>query len=229
MKANVLNKNFRRILILLFMVTSSIIANAQNEDDYVVIDNSEKPSEISTIFGNVDDIGFYGAINTSFGVYENIDMYELGFKLACIIDHSFAIGFAASAFANNLDMDYVVNNSTITTDLVGGYGGLLLEPIILPKLPVHISVPILIGVGGVSYTDNIYYDNVTDEFVYTSEDADAYFMLNPGLEVELNVFKFMRLGIGAYYRYAIGMDLDQVSKDALNGLSAGVSLKFGNF
>lgn len=32
-----------------------------------------------------------------------------------------------------------------------GYGGLLLEPTFFQKFPIHLTVPIVIGAGGVSY------------------------------------------------------------------------------
>ncbi|MCI0522234.1 MAG: hypothetical protein L0Y37_01125, partial [Bacteroidales bacterium] len=37
--------------------------------------------------------------------------------------------------------------------LVWGYGGFIIEPIVAPMYPVHVSFPILIGGGGISYVE----------------------------------------------------------------------------
>ena len=73
----------------------------------------------------------------------------------------------------------------------------LIEPIIAPKIPVHISVPVLLGVGGVAYgvtRYDYYWENVV-------ENSDVFFIADIGLEVELNLVSFFRLTLGAYYRY----------------------------
>lgn len=81
-------------------------------------------------------------------------------------------------------------------------GGVIIEPIIWAKSPVHISIPILIGAGGAAYINNYYGRHTGHDLDYHyTEEADAFFVIEPGIEVELNMVNFMRLAVGGYYRY----------------------------
>jgi hypothetical protein len=51
----------------------------------------------------------------------------------------------------------------------------------------------------------------------------------PGIEIEFNVVKFMRIGLGGYYRYTSGLNLEKTGEHIMDGFSAGLSLKFGKF
>ena len=112
------------------------------------------------------------------------------------------------------------------THIAGGYGGLFFEPIIMPKYPVHISVPVLVGVGGVAYA--IYNDNhdYNDNFV---EDSEVFLVLEPGIELEFNFTKFFRFAITGTYRLTSDITLENTPVDALRGFSGGVTFKFGKF
>jgi hypothetical protein len=108
--------------------------------------------------------------------------------------------------------------------LSGGYGGLLIEPIILPKLPVHISFPFLFGVGGVSSMDLI-----SDDWDFYIENSNVYVLVEPGIDLELNMTKFFRISLGAKYRVTSQLSMPNVNSNALNGLSCGIKFKFGKF
>ena len=64
-----------------------------------------------------------------------------------------------------------------------------------------------------------------------SDDAenDAVFVLEPGVSVELNVIRFMRVALFANYRFVSGVDLTGLDNAAIAGFSAGTMLKFGVF
>ena len=56
----------------------------------------------------------------------------------------------------------------------------IIEPILMPNYPVHLSFPILLGGGGISYvTENMDYDN------NMIEDSEAFLIAEPGAEIEL--------------------------------------------
>lgn len=112
--------------------------------------------------------------------------------------------------------------------MAGGYGGLVIEPIIGAKWPVHVSIPILIGAGGVGLIRNNYLKPDWEENYY-HEDVDAFFVIEPGIEVELNMVKFMRLAIGGYYRYTSDLHLADTKSNVLDGFSVGLTMKFGKF
>ena len=148
----------------------------------------------------------------------------VGFRAGWVINHSFSIGFGGHGFFNDLD-----DGLDERTALTGGYGGLILEPIILPRSPVHISVPVLLGFGGIAALEE-YPDFDSDPWGnYDYRDSDVYFVLEPGINMELSIVKFMRIGLGVSYRLTEDISLEDVNKRALNGFSGGLTLKFGKF
>jgi hypothetical protein len=113
--------------------------------------------------------------------------------------------------------------------LVGGYGGFFVEPIIAPNFPVHVSFPIMIGGGGLAMNENTWHDYDWEYDYYEPFDWDSYFVIEPGIEIELNVVKFFRIGFGVSYRYTSDLHMQYVPKDMMNGFNADVSFKFGKF
>lgn len=146
-----------------------------------------------------------------------------------VIDHGFVLGGGGYGFMTDRTFDQELNERYMLT---GGYGGLLLEFIVAPKSPVHLSFPMLIGAGGVSYVRSA---NDYDYYGY-AEDSEAFFVIEPGVELEVNVVKFMRIALGAKYRYTSDVSLryfesgNLIMEDSnLSGFSTNITFKFGKF
>lgn len=58
---------------------------------------------------------------------------------------------------------------------------------------------------------------------------DGFFIIEPGVEVEVNMLRYFRLSLGAYCLYTSPVDLYDMPEDALNGFNVGVTFKFGSF
>ena len=135
--------------------------------------------------------------------------------------------YGGYGFANDPTYNAV---DDLNYSLAGGYGGLIMEPIILGWFPVHIALPILIGAGGVSnvsYTTDWY-----DTYEYVDgyvEASSAFFVAEGGVELEFNLVRFFRLALFGKYRYTTDIMMENVSKTALHGWSAGITFKFGSF
>ncbi len=114
--------------------------------------------------------------------------------------------------------------------LVGGYGGFFVEPIIAPNFPVHVSIPIMIGGGGLALNESTWHDQNWDHnYNYQPYDWDSYFVLEPGVEVEMNVVKFFRIALGGSYRYTSNLHISYLPKDMMCGFNGYVTFKFGKF
>lgn len=185
--------------------------------------------------------GGYGALLFGYTQMNSKDVYMFGVKGGWVIDHNVTIGVIGYGFTDEFNYE---SNKVYKKNISGGYGGLLIEPIIAPHYPVHVSFPIMIGAGGVSYYEHYDYDDCPtwheddcgfdwddDDCCdnYRQIDSDAFFVVEPGVEVELNIVKFMRLGIGGSYRWTSNVALQDHKKDFLHGLSGNISLKFGKF
>ncbi|MFT6828872.1 MAG: hypothetical protein ACI8Q1_002575 [Parvicella sp.] len=186
--------------------------------------------EFKTIFsGNgLRSNGAYGGITTGYTQVANRDAILLGAHGAWLINHRFGLGFGGTAFVTEGKDDLQLNSRY---SLAGGYGGLRMEFIAFPESPIHVTFPLLIGAGGVTYSEM-----GRDYSIGREEDTRAFFVTEAGAELGLNLIKFMRLSFGLSYRYTSDVNLTYfeggnaiVDKDALRGMSGSISLKFGKF
>ena len=58
---------------------------------------------------------------------------------------------------------------------------------------------------------------------------DAFFIVEPGASLELNITKNVRLGVGASYRLVYGLELDDIKSDAFDDWALDFTLKVGKF
>ena len=165
------------------------------------------------------------------------DALLVGARGGWIINHRFTLGLAGHGLVTRVqseayDAHLAARGEALrrASSLEMGYGGLLLEPVIAYRSPIHISLPIIIGAGGVTYD---YAPQLPDDFdplVHrTVYDAQAFFVVEPGIELEMNLIPLVRIGVGASYRYTSQLDLPATPKDALHGLNAGLTIKVGCF
>lgn len=106
--------------------------------------------------------------------------------------------------------------------LAFGYGGLELGYVHNTNRLLHLSAQTLIGAGGANYRER---------GVQWSHPGppNAAFVLEPGVNAELNLTRFARLNAGISYRWVSGLDLDGVRDNDVSGVSGGVSVIFGSF
>ena len=217
---------FSTLLILVFAFSTTLLAQ-ENQNEFKTIFKKEKNRSVSH--------GGYGSFNFGVSQIDGKDALEIGGRAAWVINHHLAIGLAGRSFFNNL------KKSTINSEyfLAGGYGGLFVEPIIAPHSPVHVSFPVLFAVGGLSAQyGNVWKNNYYNDNYY---DTDVFLAVEPGLEVEFNIVKFMRIAIGGKYRFTNGVLLqykyydnnDLIVKDiptnALDSFIFDINFKFGWF
>lgn len=231
----------KNIVLLILLVFLIVPINAQNIEDEIYNSESEtykKPEktsdEIKTILGHAKSNGGYGAFSVRYNEIDSEDGLCIGFRGAWIMNHSFALGVAGYGFFNEAHPNELIDQE-YDYNIGGGYGGFYFEPIIFALLPVHLSFPVFFGIGGVEYSRDYFNSEWDwDDYDY-SYDTDAFLVVKPGVELELNMLKHFRLGIGVYYRYTSEINLENdfgeaiVDKDVLRGLSMGVIFKFGKF
>jgi hypothetical protein len=208
--------------LLIIFILSITFVKAQDQDSY-------QSDEVRTIFSKNQSNGGYGAFTISYSNIGGYDALVTGGRGAFIFDHALAIGLGGYGFVNNLDYDYHNSNTGRNLSLAGGYGGFLIEPIIAGKSPVHVSFPILIGGGGVSLVDMYaweYWGQPQPGYEY---DYDAFFVIEPAVELEFNLARFFRMAAAVSYRHTSEIQLHQTDADALRGFNYGVTFKFGKF
>jgi len=212
--------------IIILMLTFFLIDNISAQENKDVVYNEEN-DDIHTLFGNNKIVhGGYGSLNFAYSEINDLNAASLGGRSVWIIGHWFACGIAGTGFIN--DMNYISSEDQYMK-LTGGYGGLLLEPIILPSFPIHISLPVVVGGGGIAYVTSHGISDVYEPPTYI-DDATSFIIVEPGAEIELNFLKHVRIAIGITYRFTSEIILhDVITAYPLNGWTGTAALKFGKF
>lgn len=231
-----MKRNLAILSLLLFLGTT-----AMAQEDYSQQPDQQKQDEIKTLFRKGKEhkkpvIGYFigpEAAYTQFTGNKNVIL--LGLSMGATFNHWISVGLSGYGIINSGNIEYEnlvydeYDQKWQSANLYGGYGGLLLEFLVLPKSPVHISFPVLIGGGGLTYMYRPEYIDKYDWGGYQTVDWDAFFVVQPGVRVEFNIVKFFRIGIGASYRYTPDLDLVNTSSSLINQFNANLSLKFGKF
>lgn len=213
----------KKLVMFFGIMAVTFSAFAQQDDESV----SERSGDIQTLMGKNNTVGGFGAISIGYTELDSRDAFVFGAKGGIVLGHVMSLGLGGVGFFNDAHYDAVSGQDI---SLAGGYGGFFFEPTVMYKFPVHVSFPILIGAGGVAVVSDNGDDNWDDN--YNSEASDAFMVIEPGVEVELNITNFFRFSVGARYRYTSDIDIEptyDVPKDILRGFTGGVTFKFGHF
>ena len=229
----------KRISFVLLIIATLLSGPVFSQDTLRLFSNQknkvrkEKPQNryyndgIQTLTGPGRKVGFYFGMNTGYTRIDGYDGLIVGGSVALIANHGLAIGFSGKGFFT--EPYKIISGSNKSYNYTGGYGGILIEPIILPKSPVHIALPVLLGAGGVARSS---WTRWNDPYNYNDiwvENAEAYLIAEPGIQVEVNVARWMRLAMGGSYRFTTSLQPSDFKSDLLNGFSGELSFKFGLF
>jgi hypothetical protein len=173
-----------------------------------------------TLFSGEIESGWYaaplfkvGQINSESGIF-------LGGQGGWIINHRLVLGLSGYGLVNEVEIKDAQN-----LKLKFGCGGVFLEYIFSSDKLLHLSLQSIIGAGSVRYDVKKYEDDHDD---VNYNDA-AFFVLEPGINLLLNVSTNFRIGAGATYRYVSGVEYENLSNSDLSGVSAQILFKFGVF
>jgi hypothetical protein len=211
----------KKLFVVMFFMAGTLAIFAQKDG------GNGDPNEIRTFMGHNNSVGGYGALTMQYTQINNRDAFVFGARGGVLMGHMVAMGLSINGFFNDKHYDPITGYNQ---HLAGGYGGFFFEPILMPKYPVHVSFPVLIGGGGIGVMNN---DNSSWDNHWNSEASDAFMVIEPGIEVEMNITRFFRFCIGAHYRYTTDVQIDNpdyhVDEDILRGFMGGVTFKFGRF
>lgn len=190
-----------------------------------------------TLFGAGHKLanGGWGAPTASYTRIMDHDAMLVGIRGGWLIDHRVTLGIAGHGLVTDM------TNPTYDAHLIdegrpphhsskfrAGYGGLLIEPIIAYKSPVHVALPLIIGAGGCGYESYTELPHDFDPLTW-HDDVQAFFVIEPGVDLEVNLVRMVRLGLGASYRYTSDIDLPGTPADAMRGFNTTFAIKVGAF
>jgi hypothetical protein len=216
-------------LILALILATPVICMAQEFPEEQV-----EPYRIHTIFrtGKYAS-GGYAALSNKFttidGKFANMPEIYGGW----FVNHKFMVGLGFAATTNNIEVpssDRTLPEVNMSYEY--GQAGLMLEYTLWSHRALHLSFQFFNGGAfTVQYQRGEYYDDhYWDDYGYDNEhDSNFFFVTEPGVKVELNVFKWMRFCPGISYRMAYGSDGIGLKDKDVSAPSMNFTLKFGKF
>jgi hypothetical protein len=102
------------------------------------------------------------------------------------------------------------------------YVGLLLEPVFFNKSVVHFSVPVILGPGIASVRNSRIWESGSYN-VY----SDVFGIVEPGLNLEVNLTRILRFNLGASYRFVIDSDIPGADDKRLSDIAIMAGFKIG--
>lgn len=216
-------KNILIFLMLFISINLFGQVNKDNKTDYGSNSLVSSKEKLVTSF-----IGFDGQFNNFLTPSLNIfkkNKYNFtdptmsaGVTLGSTIDRAFTIGVTTSWI-------FDTKMSTKDSSTFAWYAGILLEPTIFPKFPIHLTFPCIVGGGDVSISStkpnylNVDNDGITH---------NLFFIISVGTRLELNVANGIRVSCGPSWRY-IPKNKENNIISYLNNSSFDFSIKIGKY
>jgi hypothetical protein len=204
-------------LIAALMVLSSFPARAQSATSEKAEDAGAPP-----LFSSVQHVGGYGGPSILYSRVAGEDGVLVGGEGAVLLDHRLALGGAGYGWTRDTSGPADVDG--VPRDLVLGYGGFLARYSLFTGGPLYGSFGILVGAGALTLRR----DSENDLREDARDDAsDSFFVFEPQLSVQVNLLRWMRIGLQGGYRITSGLGhLGYTEKD-IDALTLGGTLQFG--
>jgi len=196
----------------------------------LVLTIAAQAQEVQSLFGRARTTGGYGALTNKFttigGQYANIcEVYG-----GVFLNRRWMIGLSFAGSTNDIRVPQEFSvNPLIPMTYQYSQSGLIIERVVASNSTVHVVFNLFSGAGfTMQYDRNSWYNNYPDYSV-KPHDENWFYVVEPGAQVEINLFRWMRLSPGISYRKVYGSDGRGLTDNSLSNWSYNVSLKFGGF
>ncbi|MFT4679884.1 MAG: hypothetical protein ACI9RU_000560 [Litorivivens sp.] len=191
---------------------------------------AQEVKEMETLFGNERSLGVFFGVGVKMTEINNQPAIFTGGEFNFVFGRAMnlgVVGYGLSKTSFDGDASIVGDGTYLSM----GYGGLNIEPVFFSRKLVHFTVPVLVGVGGVSQKTGgfVAWEPGEEPQPYEPRVSDSFLIVEPGLNAELNIFKFMRLTAGASYRMISDIQIPGMEQTTLQGLSGHIGLRIGWF
>ena len=214
----------RIIIIILLLISNFVFSQKTEYGSHSLISSKEK---LVTSY-----ISFDGSLTNL--ITKDYTIGSAGVTIGSTIDRSFTIGLTTNWI---FDSPNIIEPKFIFDDKYklkkySGYIGILLEPTLFSKFPIHVTFPCVVGIGTITYI-------LKDDDFWTSYeepiDKTYFWLFSFGSRIELNVADGIRISVGPSYRfvpnYITKSDNDIISNQVqlLNNISLDFSIKIGKY
>lgn len=211
---------FNQLLLAVFLLIGSI-ANGQDE--------------MKTLFkkGENGSVTGYGALSNKFTYlgsrYANlVEVYG-----GVFINKKFMIGFSGGGTTNFIPVPLQYSMDPLRRmSYQYGQAGLITEYVMGSNKTFHVAFSLFAGSGFTMQYDRPEWNqsmNDYENYDYYGGKEDFFFVAEPGVQLEINVFKWMRFSPGVSYRASFGSSAVGLSDTDISKMSYNATFKFGKF
>jgi hypothetical protein len=186
--------------------------------------------EIKHLFGNNRPVewSFFLAPEVKYSTLFDVGVLYGGLKGALLINHHYAFGLSFGSFLT----EALTSGAGATgekTDLneVMMYGGFYLDYVTAFNSPVQISFPTLIGGGGILLLEKAEPDPISGIVDERLVEVGVFFVIEPAINLEINLTRLIRIGLGGGYRFIFNSDLERFSDHDLTAPTVNLNVKIG--
>jgi hypothetical protein len=178
--------------------------------------------------------GIYVAPEVQYGQVKNAFTSFGGGSAMLMINNRFAFGVTAQQSMSNTFSPKSLSPLYVQAAMMGGK----LEFTPHPTAAIHVTFPLMVGMGEVSADslseNNVFHssENHGRETGFSKNSTrNSFVVIQPGINVEANLLPFMKLFVGANYRFSILNDNNSalLTANTLQGLSISAGAKVGIF
>lgn len=206
-------KHFAILLASLFILGLS--ANAQEQ----------------TLLGSTDvRFGAFGGTGVYYTDFMGDGTALMGGQGALLINKTMYLGVGGYCFGRRPDAGAVYTDGAWRESRYeGAYAGLLMGAILYSDRVVHGMADVLIGGGGITRAINDWDEDEWDDDHDYEQPTDGYFVIQPMGHVEVNLVRWMRVDLGAGYRFVTDVEKFGLENKDVAGPVAGLGFRFGKF
>ena len=176
-------------------------------------------------------LGLYVAPEYQYGQYNGTFTSTAGGSMMLLLNKKWGIGVTGQQSFSETFSPSGVKPLVLTTQFMGGR----LEYTPKPNAAVHVTFPLVVGIGSASI-DSLNKSNGGSHSHFESgfngdRDGNEYVVVQPGIQFEANLLRFIKFFAGANYRLAFqsGNAKTTLHKNTLQGASVNAGLKLGLF
>ncbi|MCO6466000.1 MAG: hypothetical protein J5I53_05215 [Bradyrhizobiaceae bacterium] len=190
-------------------------------------DSTTDADQVQTLIpGGKIESGGFGALVLKVGEMNNKVALGIGGRGGWVINRTFVLGGGGYAFTDAT----VFRQADVDTSLAFSYGGLEMEYLLRSNELVHFTFMSLFGAGAFNVFRMMPHD---DDFRGTSLYTAACFVLEPAVNIEVNILSWLRLSAGVGYRFVTGIDAtignEHYTNSTVSGFYGSGTIKFGPY
>jgi len=183
-------------------------------------------------------IGGFFSFDNKLSTIHGENVWLSGGTFGIVINNQMRIGLGGYSLETKSMFEYQNHEDAnqpyqFNTEL--GYFGLAFEYVFFPDAPVHITTPLLLAWGSATIKQEVPLNQVTfpdpqgiENTYWASVEKSNLAVIEPGINIELQILPWMSLDLGTSYRFVLGSELNSIpnSDQNLSGASFHTGLKF---